>query len=72
MILNKYPDRIISIQNKHNATIKVENQENVYVNTNVETNYLNEALCKMSKSLFFDHKISYCSKDDVNKSNKRK
>jgi len=61
--MNKYPDKMASILKKHNATIKEENQENVDVKTNTEINYLNEALCKVSKSIFFDRKISYCSKD---------
>lgn len=67
IILKKYPDKIKSIWKKQNTTIKVENQEKFYENTNLETNYLNEAICKMSKNLFFDHKISYCSNNDVKK-----
>lgn len=69
--MNKYPDKINSIWKKQNTTMKVENEEKFYVNTNIDTNYFNEAICKMSKSLFFDHKISYCSNDDIEKSNKK-
>lgn len=68
--MQKYPDKMANILKKHNVTTKVENQENFNVDTNVEINYLNEALCKMSKSIFFDHKISYCS-NDLDKSSKK-
>lgn len=61
--MNKYPDKMASILKKHNTTIKLENQDNFYIDTNPEVNYLNKALCKMSKSIFFDYKISYCSND---------
>jgi len=68
--MKKYPDKLASILKKYNATVKVENQDNFYTDTNTEVNYLNNALCKMSKSIFFDHKISYCS-NDLNKSSKK-
>lgn len=70
IIMNKYPDKMASILKKHNATIKLENQDNFYIDTNPEVNYLNKALCKMSKSIFFDYKISYCS-NDLDKSSKK-
>ncbi|XP_025207920.1 thioredoxin domain-containing protein 11 [Melanaphis sacchari] len=70
IIMNKYPDKMASILKKHNATIKVENQDNFNFDTSTEVNYFNKALCKMSKSIFFDHKISYCS-NDLDKSSKK-
>jgi len=76
MISNKNPDKMSIILKKKNATIGTENQGRVDIDTNIETDYLNpiklNALCKMSKSLFFDHEISYCSNDDVNKFKKKK
>jgi len=69
MISNKYPDKMAIVLKKQNVTIKTENQGNFVVDTDVD--YINEALCKMSKSLFFDHKISYCS-NDVDKISKKK
>lgn len=68
--MNKYPDKMASILKKHNSTIKGENQDSFDLDTNMEINYLNKALCKMSKSIFFDHKISYCS-NDLDKSSKK-
>lgn len=72
MIMKKYPDKIARIYNKHNGTIISDSPVDFNSNTNMETNYINEALCKMSKSIFFDNKISYCSSAAVNKSSKRK
>lgn len=70
IISTKYPDKLYNFLKKHNSSI--ENQENSNINTNsMDTNIINEALCKMSKSLFFDHKISYCSSYDVIKSSKK-
>lgn len=60
------------VQKKQNNTMNIKIQENSNINTNVETNYLNEALCKMSKSIFFNHQISYCSNGDVDKTSKKK
>jgi len=68
--MNKYPDKMTGILKKHNATIKVENQESFDLDSNMEINYFNKALCKMSKSIFFDQKISYCS-NDLDKSSKK-
>jgi len=68
MILEKHPDRMINILKKQNVTIK---EESFYIDENMENNYLNEALCKISKSIFFDQKISYCFNDDVNKFSRR-
>lgn len=59
------------ILKKQNTSIKVGSQESFIEETDSEFNYLNEALCKMSKSIFFDHTISFCSNDDA-KSNKKK
>lgn len=67
MILENHPDKMINILKKQNVTIKEKNQESVYVDEDMENNYLNEALCKISKSIFFDQKISYCFNDDINK-----
>lgn len=61
-----------SILRKHNTTFKGRNQENVDLDTNSDVNYFNEALCKVSKSIFFDHKISYCFTDDIDKSKMKK
>lgn len=70
MISNKYPDKMAVILKKENVTIKAENQGNVGIDTDIY--YINEALCKVSKSFFFDYKISYCSNGDVNKISKKK
>lgn len=72
MIMKKYPDKIARIFNKHNDTLISDNQVDFNANANIKTNYINDALCKMSKSIFFDQKISYCSSNDVNKSIKKK
>lgn len=60
------------ILKKQNDTIKTQNQLNSNIDTNMELNFLNEALCKMSKSVFFDHQISYCLNSDVDKNVKEK
>lgn len=67
--MDKYPDRMAGIPKKHNVTIKTET---IDVDMNTDINYFNNALCKMSKSIFFDHEISYCSKDDINESIEKK
>jgi len=67
MMLNKYPDKITSIFEHYNSTQKEDNHD-VDINENI--NFLNEALCKISKSLFFDREISYCSSGDIDKFNK--
>lgn len=69
-IMNKYPDKMVNILKKQNFTIKRENQK--IVDEDSEVNYLNIALCKMTKSIFFDQKISYCSNSNIDKSNKKK
>lgn len=56
------------ILKKHNTTFKGTNLENVGAGTKTDMNYFNEALCKMSSSIFFDHKISYCLNNDMDKS----
>lgn len=71
IISNKYPDKMAIILKKQNTTTKVGSQENLIEETDMEFNYLNEALCKMSKSIFFDHKISFCSNND-DKTRKKK
>lgn len=70
ILMKKYPDKLAGIRKKQNATIKIENQDNFDLDTNIKINYFNKALCKMSKSIFFDHKISYCS-NELDKSSKK-
>jgi len=68
--MNKYPDKMAGILKKHNTTLKLENQDSYDLDTNMEINYLSKALCKMSKSIFFNSEISYCS-SDLDKSSKK-
>lgn len=49
-----------SILQKQNATVKVD-QDNYGEDSNMEADYFNDALCKISNSLFVDQKSSYCS-----------
>lgn len=72
IISNKYPDKMANILRKHNTTFQGKNQENFDLDTNTDVNYFNEALCKMSKSIFFDHKISYCLNEGIDKSKMKK
>lgn len=66
--MNKYPNRMAGVLKKHNVTIKTKNVD-VEINTN--SNYFNDALCKMSKSIFFNHEISYCTKDNLDEFSKK-
>lgn len=68
MILKKHPDIMINILKKQNHT---ENEASFHVHESKQNDYLNEALCKITKSLFFDQKMSYCSNDDVNTFSKK-
>lgn len=48
-----------------NATIEEENQESFSLNNDMKFSYINDALCTISRNIFFDQQINYCSNNDA-------
>ncbi|XP_050422897.1 thioredoxin domain-containing protein 11 [Adelges cooleyi] len=66
-VRDKYPEIIVNWQKKPNATSSVGSREwetSEKEKTNTESNYFNDAVCKITESLFFDIKLSYCFKNE--------
>jgi len=75
MISSKYPDKM-AILKKQNVSFKEENVESVDTDSDIETNYFSSikfnTLCKISRRLFTDNEMGYCSNNDVVNFRKKK
>lgn len=62
---------MVNIVKIQNATIEEKNQESFSLNNNMKFSYINDALCTISRNIFFDQQINYCSYNDADKFSKK-